>query len=126
MRNIKDLEDDMMKSVGVSQYGIESSLPKGNNISKVVENEAIRRVENTKVWAEMITDVKYIQARWHRITDEKEASILNMRLSGYEISEISQAMKMSRGHVYKVIREIAKAIKSYPQENDTNDTDLGN
>ncbi|MBU5594902.1 hypothetical protein KQI76_06965 [Amphibacillus sp. MSJ-3] len=124
MKNIKELEQGLNPSVGVAQYGIEATLPKGNAISKVVENEAIRQVDSSRYWAETITDMKYIQDRWHRITDEKEAMILNLRLNGISIAEISHIMSMDRTNVYRNLRKIAKKIKSYPQDNATNATNL--
>ncbi|BAM46332.1 hypothetical protein [Amphibacillus xylanus] len=114
MKNIKEMEQEL-SSVGVSQYGIEATLPKGNAISKVVENEAIRLVESSRYWSETVTDMKYIQDRWHRITDEKEAMILNLRLDGLSMSEISRIVNMDRSHLYKVLRKIARTIKGYPQ-----------
>ena len=123
MQNLKVLERDM-RSVGVSQYGEESALPRGNKISNIVENEALRQIENTKFWAEIITDIKYLQDRWHRITDEQEAMVLNLRLSGHSVRDIAQLMKMDRSNVYRMLRSIAKQIKGYPQANATNSTNF--
>ena len=123
IQNLKELERDM-RSVGVSQYGEESALPRGNKISNVVENEALRQIEKTKFWAEIITDIKYLQERWHRITDEQEAMVLNLRLNGYSVSDIAQIMKMDRSNVYRMLRNIAKQIKGYPQANATISTNF--
>ena len=123
MQNLKVLERDM-RSVGVSQYGEESALPRGNKISNIVENEALRQIEKTKFWAEIITDIKYLQERWHRITDEQEAMVLNLRLNGYSVRDIAQLMKMERSNVYRILRSIAMKIKGYPQENATNSTNF--
>src|SRR5690606_8486322 len=123
MQNLKALERDMRRA-GVSQYGEESALPRGNKISNIVENEALRQIENTKFWAEIITDIKYLQDRWHRITDEQEAMVLNLRLSGHSVRDIAQLMKMDRSNVYRMLRSIAKQIKGYPQANATNSTNF--
>ncbi|MFD1416816.1 helix-turn-helix domain-containing protein [Oceanobacillus jeddahense] len=122
MNNINTLAAEEMKSIGVSQYGIESSLPKGNGFSSVVENEAMRQIENTKFFADMITDMKYLQDRWHRITDEKEAAILKLRLDGYRITDIAEIMGMERTGVYRTLERIACRIKSYPQVSATDST----
>jgi len=121
MKNIKDMNQEL-SSVGVSQYGIEATLPKGNAISKVVENEAIRLADNSRYFAEAITDMKYIQDRWHRVTDEKEAMVLNLRLNGNTMTEISHLMKIDRSGAYKILRSVAKKIKSYPQAESTHST----
>ena len=123
IQNLRTLERDM-RSVGVGQYGEESALPRGNKISNIVENEALRQIEKTKFWAEIITDIKYLQERWHRITNEQEAMVLNLRLNGYSVRDIAQLMKMDRSNVYRMLRNIAKQIKGYPQENATNSTNF--
>lgn len=123
MINIKEMERGLA-SVGVAQYGIESSLPKGNAISKVVENEAIRLADSSRYWAETVTDMKYLQDRMYRINDDKEAMILNLRLNGISIAEISYIMRIDRTNVYRNLRKIAKKIKSYPQDSATNATNL--
>ena len=123
IQNLRMLERDM-RSVGVSQYGEESALPRGNKISNVVESEALRQIENSKFWAEIITDIKYLQDRYHRITDEREAMVLNLRVDGYSVRDIAQIMKMDRSNVYRILRNIAMKIKGYPQENATNSTNF--
>ena len=123
MKNIKEMERGLA-SVGVVQYGIEATLPKSNAISKVVENEAVRLADSSRYWVETITDMKYIQDRWHRVTDEKEAMILNLRLNGISIAEIGYIMKLDRSNVYRNLRKIAKNIKGYPQGSATNATNL--
>ena len=123
IQNLKTLERDM-RSVGVSQYGEESALPRGNKISNVVESEALRQIENSKFWAEIITDIKYLQDRWHRVTDKQEVMVLNLRLNGYSVSDIAQIMKMDRSNIYRMLRNIAKQIKGYPQEDATNSTNF--
>ncbi|RDW17622.1 hypothetical protein CWR48_13990 [Oceanobacillus arenosus] len=120
-QNLRWMQEDK-KSVGIAQYGIEATLPKGNGFSSVVENESIRQIENTKFWAEKITDMKYLQDRWYRITDEKEATVLQLRLNGYSISHIAELMKMERTGVYRMIERIACQIKSYPQVSATDST----
>lgn len=122
LNNLQTLQKEM-RSVGVSQYGIEASLPKGNDISSVVENEALRQIENTKMWSDIITDMKYIQDRWYRITDEKEAMVMHFRLSGYSVTDISQEVNMHKSHVYRLLVKVAERI-SYPQANESNETNL--
>lgn len=121
MKNIKEMERGLA-SAGVAQYGIEATLPKGNAISKVVENEASRLADSSRYWAETVTDMKYLQDRLYRINDDKEAMILNLRLNGISIAEIGYIMKLDRSNVYRNLRKIARVIKSYPQESATNAT----
>lgn len=126
IKNMKELQIEA-RSVGVSQYGIDSSMPKGNTISSVVENEVLRQMENVKFWADMATDIKYVQERLHKITDEQEAKVLHLRLDGCSVVEIAKLLGIERAHVYRLLKNIAKTIKSYPQEertNETNDTNF--
>ena len=122
VNNVREISREMA-SVGVSQYGVESSLPKSNAISNVVEKEAMRQMEMSTFFADMITDMKYLQDRWDRVTEETEAQILAMRLSGYSATDISMRLKMSRKNVYLKLRNIARIIGGYPQSNYTNYTD---
>ena len=127
LNNLKTLAaENQLRSVGVAQYGIEASLPKGNNISSVVENEVLRQVENTKFFAGIITDMKYLQDRWHRVTTEREAMVLKLRLDGHKAKDIAQMLGVARSEVYRTLERIACQIKGYPQENETNETNFGN
>ena len=126
IKNMKELQIEA-RSVGVSQYGVEASLPKGNKISNVIEQEVIRQIENTKFWSDMATDIKYIQDRLHRVTDEQEAKALHLRLDGYSVVDIAKLLGIERAHVYRLLRNVARTIKGYPQgkrTNDTNDTNF--
>lgn len=116
MRNLREIQEEKMRSVGVGQYGVESGMPRGNKISDVVATEAMRQIENIKFWADMATDIKYLQDRWHRITDEKEAMILQLKLSGYSDSDIGELLKIDRSTVYRTLERIAERIIGYPQE----------
>lgn len=126
MTNLQNMAMQEIKSVGVSQYGVESSLPKGTQTSNVTEREAIRNVEQSKFWSGIITDIKYLQARWHRVTDEKLAMILNLYLTGYRTGDVAQIMQMERSWVYRNLEKIANIIKGYPQEEATKTTNFGN
>lgn len=112
--NIKNLSEIELtrKSVGVSQYGIEAGMPHGNGISSVVENEAIRQIEDIKFWSDIITDIKYLQDRWHRITDQRESRILSLRLDGLTLKEIASIEGMDRTGVYKTLVRICSKLST--------------
>lgn len=111
LSNLQEIKKGM-SSVGVSQYGEQAALPHGNTISSVTENEALRQIEQTKILSEIITDMKYIQDRWHRITDEQEAIIFHLRLNGYSALDISQVVKVSETHVYRTLKQIAEKLST--------------
>lgn len=106
------------KSVGVSQYGDDAVMPKGNNVSSPTEVEAVRLIENNKMWSNMMTDIKYIQQRWDRVTDEQQAMVLHLRLSGYNMTDISHIVRKKKSQTYNLLRKAARAIKSYPQDSE--------
>ncbi len=101
-------------SVGVAQYGIEASLPKGNKITNVVEKEVLRQLESSSYFFKIKSDIKYLQDRWDRITDEKHAQVLALRLDGFPSREIADITEQSERNVNRLLREIAKII-SYQQ-----------
>src|SRR5690625_3223966 len=103
-------------SVGVTQYGIESTLPKAQGVnSDVVANEAIRHVEDNMFFANMETDIKYLQDRWDRVTNETDAQILSLRLDGLSAREIGRILRCTDRTIHVRLRRIAETIKSYPQ-----------
>src|SRR5690625_3247017 len=65
-------------SAGVSQLNEEATLPRANTLSDVTANEAIRHVEDSKFIADIKTDIKYLHDRLDRITNERDAQILNI------------------------------------------------
>ena len=111
--NIKNVHNfsKEMASVGVAQYGIEASLPKGTNISDIVEKEAIRQIEGNKVFAEIITDIKYLQDRWDRVTNDTDAHILKLRLDGLSAHDIGQILNRTDRMIHIRLRRIAETIK---------------
>lgn len=102
-------------SVGVGQYGLDAAMPKGNNISNIVEREALRQLDNSKLLSDRMTDINYIQNRWDRVTNEDDAIILNLRLSGYKVVTIAHKLNCSRFQIHKRLRVIADTIRGYPQ-----------
>lgn len=94
-------------SVGIAQYGDDAGMPRSGGITRSVENEALRQIENTKYWSKKLTDIKYIQDRWYRITEEKDARVLSMRLDGMSVSEIADAEKRDRSSIHRQLTAIA-------------------
>lgn len=99
-------------SVGVAQYGIEASLPKaqGGN-SDVVATEALRGMDELPMFALMRTDVKYIDDRLYRVTDEADIEILGLRLEGQTIRDIGAITGFSKSKVHRRLVNIAKIIQ---------------
>src|SRR5699024_3705995 len=69
-------------SAGVTADTEESTLPRTNKISDVTANEALRGIDDLPVVAQMRTDIKYLEDRLDRVTDEIEIEILALRMEG--------------------------------------------
>src|SRR5699024_5386640 len=110
MQNIKEWQRDHA-SVGVVKMGIEATMPKANTLSDVVANEAIRQIEDSKFFTEMETDIKYLQQRWDRVTNESDARILSLKLGGLSSWEIGNVVQCSERNVNKRLWVVAKTIQ---------------
>lgn len=99
--------DDDMESVGVA---VLTSQPSAPGVSDQVANQAIKRVNNGLIFAEMKTDIKYLHQRLHRVTNERQAQILNLRLQGHSASDISEVIGVSRSTIYNQLKIIAGII----------------
>ena len=110
--NLKTLQETQidMKSVGIS---IITDIPSGNRLSDNTANEAIRLHDHELSQKEILTDIKYLQQRTHRITCENNAQVLNLMMQGYSITDIASITEQSRQHVYNRLDRIANEI-CYP------------
>lgn len=113
INNLKNEYGNEMRSFGVS---VITDMPRGNGrTSDVVADTALKLIDNNRIYAEMLTDIKYLQQRWHRITDEIDAQILQLRISGYSVTDIAEILKMGKRTVYDRIDGIAINI-CYPHK----------
>lgn len=105
-------------SVGVAQGGIESTLPKAQGqTSDVVANEAIRQINANRYYSNIATDIKYVADRLYRITDERDAQIVNMFMLGNGIHDIANYFNCSRRNVDVRLDRIADTIISVTWQN---------
>lgn len=108
---IKEYRKDY-SSVGVTVYSEEAAMPRANNISDVTANEAMRQVEEVKVYANMRTDIKYVDDRLYRIDKERDAQIVNMFMQGYNTYDISTYYNCTKRNIDKRLDIIAHSICS--------------
>lgn len=105
---IKEYRKDY-KSVGVAQGGIESVMPKAKGTtSDVVFEEVVRQLEDSTVFAEIITDLKYMDDRVDRV--KKHRDTLKLRLQGYTIRDIAEIEEVSRMKVNRNLVDVANQI----------------
>lgn len=98
-------------SVGVGQYGIEASLPKGNNISNPVEQEALKQMDDIKYYADIRTNMKYLEDRLDRVQGDLCKEILGLRLEGLTIREIAEVTGYAKSYVHRLTIKIAEYIR---------------
>lgn len=99
-------------SVGVAQGGVESTLPKAQGqTSDVVANEAIRQIEANRVFANIQTDIKYLQDRLDRVKESDE-ELLTLFLSGCNIHDVANYYGCSTRTVDRKLDDIACCIMS--------------
>src|SRR5699024_8381036 len=115
--NIADTCKRDYASVGVTAYNEEATLPRANTISDVTANEAIRDMGELPVIAQMRTDIKYLEDRLDRVTDDIEVEILALRMEGLSASDIGAITLYSTRQIHRKLVDIAKLI------NGTNLTD---
>lgn len=97
-------------SVGVAQGGIESVMPKAQGgTSDPTGNEAVRLAGDTSYFAELATDIKYLQDRLDRVPEEYE-TILDLRLSGHTVREIAFLQHRSYSYINKSLKHIAECV----------------
>lgn len=96
----------------ISQYGIESSLPKpqGNN-SDPVYNEMQRLLKMDKELSRLEYKVRYIQNRGERVVDERLGLVFNMRLSGKTYQEIADELEVTKPRVNQMMNEICTILQ---------------
>lgn len=97
-------------SVGVTAYNEEATLPRANTISDVTANEALRGIDELPVVSQMRTDIKYLEDRLDRVTDEIEIEILALRMEGLSASDIGAITLYSTRQIHRKLVDIAKLI----------------
>lgn len=107
-RNLNESKD--YASVGVTMYGIESSLPRGNGTSDQVANEALRMIDEPEHFKTIRSDMKYLEDRLYRINNAGHQAILSHRMSGSTIREISKLTGTARSSVDRALIKIAMCI----------------
>lgn len=103
---------DDVCGASIAQYGIEATMPKPQGqTSDPVLREVQRLMRQDSVIAKYEQKVLYIQNRWERVTDERQAMIFNQVLTGTSFEVISETMNLSRQRIHQIVNEIAELLK---------------
>lgn len=96
----------------ISQYGIEATMPKPQGqTSDPIIREVQRLMKQDSVIAKYEQKVLYIQNRWERVTNERQAMIFNQVLSGASFELISKTVGLTPQRIHQVVKEIAEILK---------------
>lgn len=94
-------------STSISQYGIESSMPKGQGgTSDKVLVRVIKNDKDRSKTQELIDKVAFIDEYENLITNDKNYHILQLLKQGESITGVEVLMRISRKNIYTRINEI--------------------
>lgn len=93
---LADLEEENKTvSASTSKYGLEATMPKGNDISNPVHGEYLRREKRISRIEEYRAKVSYIQSVIDVINTDRESEVLYWMLEGKSMRWISKRMGLS-------------------------------
>lgn len=105
---------DVIAGGNISQYGLESSMPKASGgTSDPTFQEITRLIKQDKMIDRLEHRVLYIQNRWDRIIerdDETRAIVFNLILSGKSFGYISKTVGMDNRTIKKRLEEVAEIL----------------
>lgn len=112
--NLMKEYQDVVIGGSVAQYGIDATMPKPQGqTSNLVWNELQRLMKQDKMISKYEEKVRYIQNRWDRIVDEKQAIALNLKLNGKSNKIIAATIGCDMRKVKKLLDEVAKIMTDF-------------
>lgn len=109
--NLMKEYQDVVMGGSIAQYGIESTMPKPQGqTSDPILREVQRLIKQDTVITKYETKVRYIQNRWDRIIDEKQAIAFNLKLNGKSNKIIAETIGCDVRKVKKILEEVAKIM----------------
>lgn len=92
-------------------YGIEATLPKGNDTSDPTGRECLQRDRKHRTLKKFEDKVSFIEKSANKISDDRELTVFNCLLDGMSIPAISQHMGFSEKRVYKIKDDIVGSLR---------------
>lgn len=109
--NLMKEYQDVVMGGSIAQYGIESTMPKPRGqTSNLVWNELQRLMKQDKMITKYENKVRYVQNRWNRIIDERQAIAFNLKLNGKSNKIIAETIGCDMRKVKKLLEEVAKIM----------------
>lgn len=125
LNSIKDMRETLgdLISSKTAMYGLDASLPKPKgNPGDPVFADVMRRSRRWKKIEQYEKEVRYIQERIDRITDERESEVLFWLLEGKSYRWIGRHMGLSFSHIRRIRDSIVEQLMD-DETNGTNGTD---
>lgn len=96
-------------------YGIESTMPKGGDISNPTEREVIQRDRRYETKKKFEKKVTFVETYSKHIKNDREITVLNCLLDGMSVVSISQHMGFSERKVYVLKDSIVNKMMKYAE-----------
>lgn len=103
-------EENKMVSASTSKYGLEATMPKGNDISNPVHGEFVRREKRLSRIEEYRAKVSYIQSVIDVINTDRESEVLYWMLEGKSMRWISKRMGLSHVSIQSIRDNIVEMM----------------
>lgn len=113
---IKYIEEygDTIKGANISQYGIEATLSKSNDVNTTpFLYEIDRRMKKDRMCDKLGQKMKPVQMAKQFIADETEELVLEMRMDGKSLKKIHEVTGKNKREQYKIFDKIAEDIVKY-------------
>lgn len=108
---LKELEEENKTvSASTSKYGLEATMPKGNDISNPVYGEYLRREKRLSRIEEYRAKVSYIQSVIDVINTDRESEVLYWMLEGKSMRWISKRMGLSHVSIQSIRDNIVETM----------------
>lgn len=112
-REISRLREELniVNTSVTAAYGLQASMPKGNETSDSTAREVIQRDRRHRTLKKFEKKVRFIEEHSVYVKDDREIAVLNCMLDGMNIVSISQHMGFSERRIYSIKDDIVKTMK---------------
>lgn len=110
LQEIKDEQSQITETFNLQMQDFTKPMPNSEGHDPFY-NEKLRLVKMSQEYVRLEHKVRYIQERLHRVTDERMALILNLKLSGKTYKEISKIVNLSISRSQALMSDICNDLR---------------
>lgn len=104
----------MIKGANISQYGIEATLSKSNEVNTTpFLYEIERRMQKDRMCEKLGLKLRPVQMAKQFMNDETEELVLELRMDGKSLKRIHEITGVNKRDQYKIFDKIADDIVKY-------------